>query len=1016
MNPSTTFSALRAFIRSERWFRPGLRSLLVACCFLSNVQAQFVIDSWTTENGLPQNSVLSIQQTPDGYLWLTTFDGLVRFDGVRFTVFNRGDYPGLPSNRFVQLLAERDGALWACTENDGFVRYLAGRFQTFSVANGLPSNNPNRIQRDIDGSLLIETHTAVAHLRAGRITSDPPRDFRERKTYVSPRGARWDLDATGLRRTIGGRESRFTLPSNVSTEFADGFYSVQMEETADGALWLALPGGLYRLGSGGYAVYTAKDGLPQSSISALAQDRQGGLWLATERDGACRFANRHFTCYTTVDGLSSNYVRSVFQDREGNIWVGTNDRGLNRLTRRVVTPLSTAAGLREKNVYSVLEDRAGDVWVGTIRGLARMRSGRVAEFFDRSTGLLPENVQSLYEDRVGRLWIGSDGGVEFYANGRFQDFTRELKLRPGRDSCWSIHEDTTGALWFGTNAGLLRYQGGQVRRYTVQDGLPGNDVKAVLESRNGSLWVGTYAGLACMDGTHLSSHFSSWTERDGLASNHIRAIHEDEQGTLWIGTYDGGLSRLSKGVFTNYTTAQGLFSNGVFQILEDARGNFWMSSNQGIYRVSRQQLEDVATAKISEVVSTAFGRSDGMLNAECNGGNQTAGMKSRDGKLWFPTQDGVAVIDPEAVPYNPLPPPVVIESGSVEGRDVPLKGGLQLQSRERGLEIRYTANSLVKPEQVRFRYRLEGLDTQWVEAGMRRSTFYPYLPPGSYVFRVIAANSDLVWNQNGAQLAIVVLPPFYRTWWFFCMAFLLVTAAAYLAWRRRIAQLQQAHATQLSFSRQLIESQEGERKRMAAELHDSLGQHLLVIKNRAALGVRVAKDQAQASLQFDEINASASQAIDEVRQITSNLRPLNLERLGATSVLEELIEKVSSASGIPFSADIMPLEGLLTPDGAIHLYRIIQESINNIVKHGQSTKASVEIWREDGEIHVTVADNGRGFGPEASVRRGLGLISIAERVRMLGGTHTLVSTPGRGTTLTVRIPAADLAKGATYGA
>src|ERR1700689_2837738 len=253
------------------------------------------------------------------------------------------------------------------------------------------------------------------------------------------------------------------------------------------------------------------------------------------------------------------------------------------------------------------------------------------------------------------------------------------KRRRGRVLCErpvpGLHSRTETA----SGQGLLRYQGGQVRRYTVQDGLPGNDVKAVLESRNGSLWVGTYAGLACMDCTRLSSHFSSWTERDGLASNHIRAIHEDEQGTLWIGTYDGGLSRLSKGVFTNYTTARGLFSNGVFQILEDAHGNFWMSSNQGIYRVSRQQLEDVAAAKISVVVSTAFGRSDGMLNAECNGGNQTAGMKSRDGKLWFPTQDGVAVIDPEAVPYNPLPPPVVIESGSVEGRDVSLKGGLQLR-------------------------------------------------------------------------------------------------------------------------------------------------------------------------------------------------------------------------------------------------------------------------------------------------------------------------------------------------
>ena len=992
--------------------RACLWYLLVSCGFLSNARAQFVIDSWTTENGLPQNSVLSIQQTPDGYLWLTTFDGLVRFDGVRFTVFNKANSPGLTSNRFVQLFAEKDGTLWASTESDGFVRYLAGRFQTFTVADGLPSNALNRVQRDIDGSLLIETHAATAHLRGGRIASDPPRDYRERKTYISPRGARWDLDATGLRRTMGGHESRFPLPFKVSLERDEGFNSVQMAETPDGALWLALTGGLYRLEGVAYTAYTPRDGLPGGYISALTHDREGGLWLATVQDGACRFADRRFTCYTTASGLSSNFARSVFQDREGTIWVGTNERGLNRLTRRVVTPLSTAAGLPEKNVYSVLEDRAGDVWVGTIRGLARTRSGRVIRFFNRSDGLLPDNVQGLYEDRAGRLWIGSDGGVEFYANGRFTNFTGVLKLRPRKDSCWFIHEDSAGALWFGTNAGLLRYQGGRVRRYTVADGLPGNDVKVVHEARNGALWVGTYGGLARRDGTR----FAAWTERDGLASNHIRALYEDDRGTLWIGTYDGGLSRFRDGVFTNFTTAKGLFSDGVFHILEDAHGNFWMSCNQGIYRVSRRQLEDAAARRIPAVVSTAFGRSDGMLNAECNGGSQTAGAKTRDGKLWFPTQDGVAVIDPEAVPYNPLPPSVAIESGEVQGRPVRLNGGLRLKANEGSLDIRYTGLSLVKSEQVRFRYKLEGLDEQWVEAGTRRSAFYPYLPPGRYVFRVIAANSDLVWNEQGAALSIVVLPPFYRTWWFFSLASLMAAAAAYLTWRRRIAQLQQAHATQLAFSRQLIESQETERKRMAAELHDSLGQHLLVIKNRAAMGVRAANDSARAREQFDEITASASQAIDEVRQIAYNLRPLNLERLGATSVIEELIEKVASASGIQFSADITPLEGSLTPDGAIGLYRIIQESVNNIVRHGQATKASVEIWREGGDIHVTVSDNGRGFSPEAPVRRGLGLTSIAERVRMLGGTHTVASTPGRGTTLTIRIPARDLARGAANGA
>jgi signal transduction histidine kinase/ligand-binding sensor domain-containing protein len=987
-----------------------VRCLLLACCLFSKARAQFVIDSWTTENGLPQNSVLSIQQTPDGYLWLTTFDGLVRFDGVRFTVFNKANSPGLTSNRFVRLLAEKDGTLWACTESDGFVRYLGGRFQTFTVADGLPSNSLDRVQRDIDGSLLIETYPTAAHLRAGRITKDSAPNSGVRRIYIAPGGARWDVDANEVRMTKAGREAHFALPTLSMHKRGYDFHDIEMHETADGALWMAAPGGLYRLHGGSYTAYAAKDGLPRSFIRAMIHEPDGSLWLATDRDGVCRFANQRFACYTTADGLSSNHAMTVFRDREGSIWVGTNERGLNRLTRQVVTTLSSAAGLPDKNVYPILEDRAGDVWVGAGLGLARMRAGRVIQFFGYPTALIHENVQALYEDRAGRLWIGRERGVEYYQHGRFTDFTAELGLR-STYGCRFIYEDAAGALWFGTTAGVVRYQRGKPRRYGKDEGLPGDDAKVVHQTRDGTLWVGTNGGLARLDG----DRFVGYTERDGLASNHVRAIYEDAQGTLWIGTYDGGLSRLRGGKFINYTTAQGLFSNGVFKILEDAHGNFWMSSNQGIHRVSRQQLEDVAAGKITRVHFTAFGKSDGMLNAECNGGREQAGMKTRDGRLWFPTQDGIAVIDPEAVPYNPLPPPVVIESAEVQGRPVPLAAGLRLKPNAGSLAIRYTGLSLVKPEQVRFHYRLEGLDTQWVEAGTQRFAFYPYLPPGHFVFRVIAANSDLVWNQEGAALAIEVLPPFYLTWWFLSLASLAAVAAAYLAWRRRVAHLEQAHATQLAFSRQLIESQEGERKRMASELHDSLGQHLLVIKNRAALGMRVAPDDAQARRQFDEITESASQAIDEVRQIAYNLRPLNLERLGATCVIEELIEKISSVSGIQFSADIAPLAGPLSPDGAINLYRIIQESVNNIVKHGQATKANVEIWLEGGDIHVTISDNGRGFNPEAPARRGLGLTSIAERVRMLGGTHTLVSAPGRGTTLTIRIPARDLAKGAANG-
>jgi signal transduction histidine kinase len=627
------------------------------------------------------------------------------------------------------------------------------------------------------------------------------------------------------------------------------------------------------------------------------------------------------------------------------------------------------------------------------------------------------------------LWVGSIGGVEYYEDGKFTDFTERLGLRIGDVDFWSIQQDRHGALWFGTNKGLIQYQDGAATSYTTENGLPNNDVKAIHEARDGSLWIATYGGLAFFRGgngeqtgertnvstsPYVSSPRSIFTEADGLASNRVRAIFEDEQGTLWIGTADGGLSRFRKGKFVNYTTRNGLYSDGVFQILEDARGWFWMSSNQGIYRVRKQELEDFAAGKTKSITSTAFGKSDGMLNTECNGGRQPAGIKTRDGKLWFPTQDGVAIIDPEAVPFNPQPPPVVIESASVEGASVPLGGGVKLAPQQDNLEIRYTGLSFIKPEQIRFRYRLEGLDENWTEAGTRRAAYYPYLPPGRYTFRVIAANSDNVWNEQGAAIEIVVLPPFYRTSWFTVLVICALAVIAFVFYQRREARFKREQIAQQEFSRRLIVSQEAERRRIAAELHDSLGQHLLIIKNRAALGEQFAPNQSQTKEQFDEINAAAVKAIGEVRAIAYNLRPLNLERLGLTTVLEEMIENVGHSAGIQFSMDIEPLDNLFSPEDEISFYRIIQESVSNIVKHSGATKANVEIWRQDGELHTAIRDNGRGFNPEASINggkgRGLGLTSISERVRMLGGMWTINSNVQQGTTLNIRVPMSDQQK------
>jgi signal transduction histidine kinase len=481
---------------------------------------------------------------------------------------------------------------------------------------------------------------------------------------------------------------------------------------------------------------------------------------------------------------------------------------------------------------------------------------------------------------------------------------------------------------------------------------------------------------------------------------------------LWIGTYDGGLGRFKDGRFTRYTVKEGLFNNGVFQILEDERGNFWMSSNRGIYRVSKQELNEFAAGKLRAITSIAYGKSDGMRNVECNGGLQPAGIKSRDGKLWFPTQEGVAVIDPAVMTTNPKPPPVLIESFQLNRTPVAFDREVRIAPGQQNFEIEYTALSFINSEHLRFRYKLEGLDHDWVEAGTRRTAYYPHLPPGEFAFKVIAANSDGIWNLEGKELKVIVLPRFYQRRRFVVLISIGLAGLAFLGYRYRVSQLERARATQQAFSRQLIASQEAERKRIAAELHDSLGQRLVVIKNLALMHLNsVSKNGEGANgadrAQIEEISAEASQAIGEVKEISYNLRPYQLDRIGLTKAIEAIIRTARSASEIAFSAEIDELDGVFPKDDEINFYRVVQESVSNILKHSQATEASVIIRRSPGGLRLMIRDNGKGFTPNTaksdSPRGGFGLIGITERAQLLGGKPIIYSAPGQGTAISIEI-------------
>ncbi len=989
-------------VKANVWVRffPPL-SLWLLLVFPSTVRGQYQFDVWNTDNGLPQNSVLSILQTRDGYLWLTTSDGLVRYDGVRFTVFNKANTKGIKSNRLTTLFESHDGALWVGTEEAGIIRYKDGAFTTFTTEDGLLDRWVWGISKNKDGNPLVLTAQGLVQWNNGRfgpyLSDDPVSNHHF--TWSERLGGLSFYDATGLHWFKDGHYRTFPLPDGLSShDFA------WMIEDQNGILWSATKGkGFYKLENGSLD-FRKVAGLSSLDVRAICRDRAGNLWLGTH-DGNLNLLNGDvLSTYGVAQGLDSKVLNVIYEDHEGSIWLGAAN-GLYRIRKQAIKVYTEQDGLSAKNVYTVYEDHEGIIWIGIwdqAGGLNRFKDGAFTHY-TTSDGLSNNLVLALEEDLEGNLWVGThDKGLNRFKDGRFTFYTTKDGL-PG-NTILAIHQAKNGALWVGTESGLSRYKDGAFTNYTVDGGLPDRKVQVIHEDREGNLWFGTIGGLSRLRG----ETFSSYTHRDGLSSDNIRSIYEDSDGVLWIGTYDGGLNRLKDGKFTSYTTAQGLFNNGVFQILEDGRGNLWMSCNLGIYRVSKKDLNDFAEGKIHSIFSISYGKKDGLLNVECNGGRQPAGWKSHDGKLWFPTQNGLAVIDAEGIEVNTQPPPVVIEDFIIDNKPAAFHETVQVQPGQADVEIHYTGLSFVTPENVKFKYKLEGLDNEWVEAGTRRAAYYRYVPPGEYTFRVIAANRDGVWNTQGASVRIVVQPPFWRTRWFMSLAIAILAGLVLIAYKLRVSQLTRAHAAQAAFSRQLIESQENDRKRIAAELHDGLGQSLAIIKNRALVGLNASVGNELTKEQFDQISTQSTQAIDEVKEIAYNLRPYLLDRLGLTKAIESMLNKVAGSSGIHFSADIDQLDGLFSKEEEINLYRIVQESVNNIVKHAGASQAKVLLKRDDRRVDITIQDNGQGFSARPSgisdlTKRGFGLIGISERARLLGGKPIIEPRPGQGTTIKLRL-------------
>ncbi|MCB1007792.1 MAG: hypothetical protein KDB94_02750, partial [Acidobacteria bacterium] len=790
--------------------------------------------TWRVEDELPIAAVTAIDQTPDGYLWLATRNGLVRFDGARFEVLRGTDHLEMPSDRLTTLFTEPSGDLWTTTQSEDLLRLRHGTFRRFDREAGLPDDRVVFWRRGRGGELWLGTRGGAAHCLGDRCRDPTDGRVRDPVLALEPAddGSLW----------IGTHERGLLrlLPDGTLETFGGdrGLPALDVEAlhiTADGTLWVGTGRGLARL-EGGRLIPATVPGEPNTElVLRLESDRDGNLYAGTASGLFVHHGGRlerrtRYPSYTgaerlvldtpagravnlgtrvEVDGReifsSAHPITSLHFDREGTLWVGSDGGGLTRLRPTPITLVGEAEGLPGDNVYPIVEGPPGTLWFGVLGGLARLEGGEMRSW-GVEAGLPHFGVWSIAPDGAESAWVGSNG-VRRFESGRFtkrgvDPALLDIDVR-------ALLLDRQGALWVGSSGrGLFRRLDGEWRRWTADEGVPPAAIRVLAEDAEGAIWLGTDgAGIARCRADAGCERLSS---ADGLPSDLVRALWIEESGAVWVGTENRGLVRIEPGDGplaaarrTFVRRHDGLFDDGIHQIVDDGLGRLWMSTNRGLFWVARAELEAFVAGTLGEVHSVVYTERDGLRSREANGGVQSAGLRASDGRLWFPTQAGAAVIDPRRVRDYLKPPPVVferIEARSPDGvRTLPPPtpedgvGRLELRPGERDLTVAYTAPSFVAPERIRFRYRLEGLSSDWTDVGDVRQIALSYLPPGRHRLRVAAANADGVWNLDGAVLDLVLPARFWETRAFPVSLVALALAALGAAglWRRRVTRLRQ---------------------------------------------------------------------------------------------------------------------------------------------------------------------------------------------------------------------------------
>ena len=963
--------------------------------------ASYSRQSWVMENGLPQNTVQALLQTRDGFIWLGTEVGLVRFDGNTFTLFDRNSTSALPESDVRCLLEARDGALWIGTSG-GLARLKDGAITSFTTKDGLPGNVVRALAQDDAGLLWVWTDLGLARSNNEQFDVASAADgipggsitylgqgggkvwLATSEALASRVSGRWSVEKLGGGPPTHGIEFVEPLPAGIVVGSKSGLLVDQESKPPvhlapgkelsgsriqavhldrRGSLWIGTNQGLMRWGEGKLEDLPVTDPLASASVLTIMEDREGNLWVGTETDGLHILRDERFRTFGAREGLSSDATTTVIEGHAGTLWVGTPGSGLNSITRSgtgigKVKTFSVRDGLLSDVILSLAAAPNGDVWVGTPDGLSRIRKGAVTSFTS-ADGLPDDFIRSVLVDADGSLWIGTRRGLTHWA------------------------EDSTA----------------HMETLTESNGLGSDLVGAMARDTHGNLWVATLAGLSRLQGAGTANPgITNYTSSDGLASNVVTALLPRAGGSMMVGTQDHGWSYWDGQRFSP-VARNGLDQTTIHAILDDGLNHLWFATGNGIARCDC----DMAGGCSSWV---EFGPADGLRSRETATNSHPSAFRSRDGLLWFATPKGLVQVDPAHFPVNTVPPPVAFVRFAVDDVDQPLQGAASQIGVAAGhvhFQFDYAGLSFAAPQKIHYRYMLEGFDRRWTEAGTRRTAYYTNIPPGHYTFRVQAANNDGTWNTEGAALHFELRPHFYQTAWFYLLLAAFLAALIVLLLRLRLLRAEREFRVVL-----------GERSRIAREVHDTLAQGYVGVSVQLEVIselLRHSKIEA-AARHLDNVRTYVREGLADARQSIWVLRSQDSSENTLPVTIRRATEN-AAGHDVDSSFSLFGAYRPLPPETERTFLRVAQEAIHNVKKHAGARHLWVQLEYQPEGIALEVRDDGKGFDVSdgASSPPGhYGLTGIRERAETIRGTLEVTSTPGQGTSVRLQAPVPREAK------